>query len=69
MHFTSALSALAAALSLAVGADAWARAADGTWVANNYVHTFNNGRRSITKKHTPHRTDARQSRFMRPARG
>ncbi|KPM40896.1 hypothetical protein AK830_g5635 [Neonectria ditissima] len=42
MHFSSTL---VAALSLAVGANAWAQAGDGTWVANNYVHTFDNGLR------------------------
>ncbi|KAH7118663.1 hypothetical protein B0J13DRAFT_680976 [Dactylonectria estremocensis] len=45
MHFPSTLSTLVAALSLAVGTNAWAQAADGTWVANNYIHTFNNGLR------------------------
>lgn len=45
MHFLSTLSAIAAALSLAVGADAWAQAADGRWVANNKIHTFGNGRK------------------------
>ncbi|KAH7358741.1 hypothetical protein B0T11DRAFT_330500 [Plectosphaerella cucumerina] len=43
MHFPVALSTLAAALSFAVGTNAWAQAADGRWFANNYVHTFNNG--------------------------
>jgi hypothetical protein len=42
MHFSSAL---VAALSLATGTNAWAQAADGTWVANNVVHTFANGRK------------------------
>lgn len=45
MHFPSTLSTLVAALSLAIGTNAWARAGDGTWVANDYVHTFNNGRK------------------------
>lgn len=45
MHFSSTVSALVTALSLAVRTNAWAQAEDGTWVANNYVHTFDNGRK------------------------
>ncbi|KAJ4168985.1 hypothetical protein NW754_010917 [Fusarium falciforme] len=43
MHFSSTVSALVTALSLAVRTNAWAQAEDGTWVANNLVHTFDNG--------------------------
>lgn len=45
MHFPSTLSTLVVALSLSIGTNAWAQAADGTWVANDYVHTFDNGRK------------------------
>lgn len=38
MHFHSLISATIATLSLAVGTNAWAQAADGTWVANNNVY-------------------------------
>ncbi|CAJ0550069.1 Ff.00g099990.m01.CDS01 [Fusarium sp. VM40] len=38
MHFTSTLSVLATALSLAVGTSAWTQSGDGTWVANNEWH-------------------------------
>ncbi|KAH8890699.1 hypothetical protein GQ53DRAFT_824420 [Thozetella sp. PMI_491] len=47
MQFTTAF--LATAVSLAVGTNAWAQAADGTWVANNNWYTlwYNGGDTSV----------------------